>query len=257
MAAARRFVHLKELRVLGNSSKFPDQLLIYFDMQTQKEAQLATGLSNLMMQLLQSVNERRAFIKELEHLPGNLVAYKTRVELKCLHKDDLIKVMEMRKELDTAYPGFFGVGTTFDIFQNILFLYLEYDVWKSPGYGVLVFISSWFLVKWKVIEDVGEDDNFTCVSWLSVVEYVNVDGWIVTGFFRDVKKFLKKGKLEKVVAIIKSCTPNTLGDLTVILKDLFGTISGTIHYKVLTEERFAKAITDVLSCRVNYLIIKF
>ncbi|GJY25090.1 transposase, MuDR, MULE transposase domain protein [Tanacetum coccineum] len=34
-----------------------------------------------------------------------------------------------------------------------------------------------------------------------------------------------------------------VGDLTVTLKDLSGTIFGTIHYKVLTEERFAKAIT--------------
>ncbi|GKA54486.1 hypothetical protein Tco_0753435 [Tanacetum coccineum] len=95
----------------------------------------------------------------------------------------------------------------------------------------------------KVIEDVGEDDDFTRAPWLSAIDYVNVDGGIVTGCFGDVKKFLKNGKLEKVVAVIKSCTPNALGDLTVTLKDLSGTISGTIHYKVLTEERFTKAIT--------------
>ncbi|GJZ30174.1 hypothetical protein Tco_0575221 [Tanacetum coccineum] len=63
----------------------------------------------------------------------------------------------------------------------------------------------------KVIEDVGEDDNFTRASWLSMVEYVNVDGGIVTGYFGDVNKFLKNWKLEKVFAIIKSCTPNALG----------------------------------------------
>ncbi|GJX33584.1 transposase, MuDR, MULE transposase domain protein [Tanacetum coccineum] len=95
----------------------------------------------------------------------------------------------------------------------------------------------------KVIEDMDEDDDFTCASWLSVVEYVNVDGGIVTGCLGDVNKFLKNGKLEKVVVIIKSCTLNALSDLTVTLKDLSGTISGTIHYKVLTKERFAKAIT--------------
>ncbi|GKA89776.1 hypothetical protein Tco_0811588 [Tanacetum coccineum] len=49
---------------------------------TQREAQLANELSNLMMQLPQSVNERRALIEELEHLSGNLVSYKTRAELK-------------------------------------------------------------------------------------------------------------------------------------------------------------------------------
>ncbi|GJX41040.1 hypothetical protein Tco_0256030 [Tanacetum coccineum] len=95
----------------------------------------------------------------------------------------------------------------------------------------------------KVIEDVGEDDNFMRASWLSVLEYVNVDGGIVTGCFGDVKKFLKNGKLEKVVAVIRSCTLNTLGDLTVTLKHLSGTISSTIHYKVLIEEMFAKVIT--------------
>nr|GEW99031.1 hypothetical protein [Tanacetum cinerariifolium] len=61
--------------------------------------------------------------------------------------------------------------------------------------------------------------------WLNVVEYVNVDGGIVTGCFGDVKKFLKNKKLKKVVVIIKSCTQNALGDLTITLKDLFGTIS--------------------------------
>nr|GEW46286.1 hypothetical protein [Tanacetum cinerariifolium] len=95
----------------------------------------------------------------------------------------------------------------------------------------------------KVIEDACEDDDFTHASWLSVLDYVNVDGGIVTGCFVDVKKYLKNGKLKKVVAVIKSCTSNALGDLIVTLKDLSGTISGTIHYKLLTEERFAKAIT--------------
>ncbi|GJW90650.1 hypothetical protein Tco_0168203 [Tanacetum coccineum] len=95
----------------------------------------------------------------------------------------------------------------------------------------------------KVIEDVGEDDDFTRASWLSVLDYVDVDEGIMTGCFVDVKKFLKNGKLEKVVTVIKSCTSNALRDLTVTLKDLSGTISGTVHYKVLTDERFAKAIT--------------
>ncbi|GKD37950.1 putative reverse transcriptase domain-containing protein [Tanacetum coccineum] len=57
--------------------------------------------------------------------------------------------------LDTAYWGFLGVGTTFDIFQNIiLFPYLEYGVLSLSGYGVLslsrygilVIIHLWSLV---------------------------------------------------------------------------------------------------------------
>ncbi|GKA16883.1 hypothetical protein Tco_0696720 [Tanacetum coccineum] len=107
----------------------------------------------------------------------------------------------------------------------------------------------------KVIKDVGEDDNFMRALWLSMVEYVNVDGGIMTGYFRDVNKFLKNWKLEKVFAIIKSCTPNALGDLTVTLKDLFGSIFDTIHYKVLMEKRFAKEITVRASLRLHNVSI--
>nr|GEV49350.1 hypothetical protein [Tanacetum cinerariifolium] len=65
----------------------------------------------------------------------------------------------------------------------------------------------------KVIEDVGEVDDFTRASWLSILDYDNVDGGIVTGCFGNVKKFLKNGKLEKVVAVIKSFFPNALAIL--------------------------------------------
>ncbi|GJY67732.1 hypothetical protein Tco_0520766 [Tanacetum coccineum] len=108
----------------------------------------------------------------------------------------------------------------------------------------------------KVIEDVGEDGDFMRAPCLSVVEYVNVDEGIVIDCFKDVKKFLKNKKLKKVVAIIKSCTLNALGDLTVTLKDLSGTIFGTIHYKVLTEQRFAKEIT-VGACLILHNVFVF
>nr|GEU60283.1 hypothetical protein [Tanacetum cinerariifolium] len=45
---------------------------------------------------------------------------------------------------------------------------------------------------------------------------------IVNWCLGDIKNYLKNRKLEQVVAIIKSCTPNSLGDLTVTLKDLSG-----------------------------------
>ncbi|GJW35095.1 hypothetical protein Tco_0058015 [Tanacetum coccineum] len=41
---------------------------------------------------------------------------------------------------------FLGVGTTFDIFQNIHIPYLEYDVLSSSGYGVVIFFPLWSLV---------------------------------------------------------------------------------------------------------------
>nr|GEW75251.1 hypothetical protein [Tanacetum cinerariifolium] len=59
----------------------------------------------------------------------------------------------------------------------------------------------------KVVEDVGDDDDF------------------------------------KIVGIVKSCSPNMLGDLNVTMKDLSGTIPGTIHHKVIGKGGYGKDIT--------------
>ncbi|GJX43413.1 hypothetical protein Tco_0260089, partial [Tanacetum coccineum] len=59
----------------------------------------------------------------------------------------------------------------------------------------------------KVVEDVGDDEDFKGGSWVSAVEFVNANG----------------------------------EDLT--LKDLLGTISGTIHYKVVNDGGYEKDIT--------------
>ncbi|GKA49355.1 hypothetical protein Tco_0742428 [Tanacetum coccineum] len=51
------------------------------------------------------------------------------------------------KDLDTAYRGFLGVGTTFDIFQNILFPYslnMAYCLLLDTAYWIL--FPSWSLV---------------------------------------------------------------------------------------------------------------
>ncbi|PWA67608.1 hypothetical protein CTI12_AA313950 [Artemisia annua] len=90
----------------------------------------------------------------------------------------------------------------------------------------------------KVVEDVGEDEDFTRGPWLSVVEFVNANGGegVVFGCLGDIKSFINNGKVDQVVAIIKSCTPNALGDLTVTFKDLSGSIPGAIHHKIINDE---------------------
>ncbi|GKE26189.1 transposase, MuDR, MULE transposase domain protein [Tanacetum coccineum] len=65
----------------------------------------------------------------------------------------------------------------------------------------------------------------------------------VTGILGDVDNFLKKEKLEQVVGIVKSCSPNMLGYLNATLKDLSGTIPRTIHYKVIGKGGYGKDIT--------------
>ncbi|GJZ41312.1 hypothetical protein Tco_0588198 [Tanacetum coccineum] len=77
---------------------------------------------------------------------------------------------------------------------------------------------------------------------VSATNYVNAYGGTVTGCLGDIDNNLKKGKLEQVVAIVKSCSPNVLGDLTVTMKDLSGTIHGTVHYKVIGEGGYGKNI---------------
>ncbi|GKA76624.1 zinc finger, GRF-type containing protein [Tanacetum coccineum] len=72
----------------------------------QREAQQANELSNLtrQRQLLASVNYRRAIIEELERLPGNLVACKTREHLKRIQKAVFVEVIEPKKELRLQVP---------------------------------------------------------------------------------------------------------------------------------------------------------
>nr|GEZ89700.1 hypothetical protein [Tanacetum cinerariifolium]GEZ89704.1 hypothetical protein [Tanacetum cinerariifolium] len=79
----------------------------------------------------------------------------------------------------------------------------------------------------KVVEDVGEDVDFNSGVWVSATNYVNASGGTVTGCLRDIDNFLKKEKLEQVVAIVKSCSLNALGDLNVTLKDISGTVPGS------------------------------
>nr|GEW65049.1 hypothetical protein [Tanacetum cinerariifolium] len=90
-----------------------------------------------------------------------------------------------------------------------------------------------------VVVDVGEDEDFKGGSWVSAVDFVNANGGgIVNGCLGDIENYLKNGKLEQVVAIIKSCTPNAIGDLTVTLKDLsvLGNGSGVGGSGMLMEE---------------------
>ncbi|GJR63579.1 putative reverse transcriptase domain-containing protein [Tanacetum coccineum] len=91
------FVNLEQLRLLANSDLLKDQLLVYFNLKTQREVQLATEINNLTRQLVDIINERHSFIGELQQrLPTNVMAHKTRQELKGLQKDDMIRAIEMR-----------------------------------------------------------------------------------------------------------------------------------------------------------------
>ncbi|GJU66424.1 reverse transcriptase domain-containing protein [Tanacetum coccineum] len=94
----------------------------------------------------------------------------------------------------------------------------------------------------KVVEDVGEDSDFNSGAWISATNYVLSTGGTVTGCLGDINNFLEKGKLKQVVAIVKSCSPNCLGDLNVTMKDLSGTVRWTVHHKLLDMGTYGKDI---------------
>ncbi|GKD13903.1 reverse transcriptase domain-containing protein, partial [Tanacetum coccineum] len=86
-----------------------------------------------------------------------------------------------------------------------------------------------------------EDDHFMQGPWLQAIVYLHGEGVIVFGCLGDKKNHCIKGKLELVVGVVKSCTPNSLGDMTVTLKDPTGTMGGTIHDKVFQNENYGYA----------------
>nr|GEU92659.1 hypothetical protein [Tanacetum cinerariifolium] len=110
----------------------------------------------------------------------------------------------------------------------------------NKTYGALMSTQEYMQ---KVVEDVGDDEDFKSGVWVSATDYVNANGGIVTGCLGDIKNFLKNRKLDQVVAIVKSCSSNVIGDLTVTMKDLSGTIPRTIHYKVIGDGGYGKDIT--------------
>nr|GEU77752.1 hypothetical protein [Tanacetum cinerariifolium] len=121
-------------------------------------------------------------------------------------------------------------------------------LWPRPRSWFLYYKyleSSWKRVTFeaKVVEDVGDDEDFKSESWVSATDYVYAIGGIVTGCLEDIKNFLKNGKLEQVVAIVKSCSSNAIGDLIVTMKDLTSTIPEIIHHKVIGDRGYGKDIT--------------
>ena len=88
----------------------------------------------------------------------------------------------------------------------------------------------------KADEQLDPNECFTRGPWVGAVDYVHNNGGIVYGCLGNIDKFMKKGKLEQVIAIVMSVSPNAIGDLTVTLKDPTGSVSGAIHHKVINDE---------------------
>ncbi|GJY07216.1 GPCR kinase [Tanacetum coccineum] len=99
----------------------------------------------------------------------------------------------------------------------------------------------------KVVEDVGEDEDFKSGSWVSATDYVNANGGTMSGCLGDIKFFLKNGKLDQVVAIVKSCSPNggygkdiTVGAILILANVLVFSPKPSMHYLNITMRNVVK-----------------
>ncbi|KAK9277988.1 hypothetical protein L1049_027545 [Liquidambar formosana] len=92
-----------------------------------------------------------------------------------------------------------------------------------------------------------EDEDFTRNPWLSAVDFArrhgSGDGLAIGTPLCSIKDCQNIARVPQVVAIIKSCNPNGLGDLMVNLKDPTGTIGASIHQRVIAEGEFGREIT--------------
>ncbi|KAI3409563.1 uncharacterized protein J3R85_019165 [Psidium guajava] len=102
----------------------------------------------------------------------------------------------------------------------------------------------------RALENGDEDGgDFTLDPWVCAVEFVRQqglvddDGMAIGTPLCSIKGGTVPDKVSQVVAIVKSCTPNGLGDMMVTLKDPTGTVGATIHRKVLREKGFAQEIS--------------
>lgn len=102
----------------------------------------------------------------------------------------------------------------------------------------------------RIVEGNGEEDrDFKLNSWLCAMDFLGseVSGTLDDDTVRTPLRFVNQCKngerVAQVVAIIKSCAPNGLGDLIVTLKDPTGTIGATIHRKVLSKKEFGRDIS--------------
>ncbi|CAL5445275.1 unnamed protein product [Camellia sinensis] len=99
----------------------------------------------------------------------------------------------------------------------------------------------------RAVEDGEEDDDFKRNPWVFALQFLDrqgmVDGWPPSTPLSSIKKCLNIDRVDLVVAVIKSSTPNGFGDLMVALKDPTGSICANIHRKVIAEVEFGKEIS--------------
>ncbi|XP_045820284.1 homologous recombination OB-fold protein [Trifolium pratense] len=96
----------------------------------------------------------------------------------------------------------------------------------------------------RVLQNPHDTDlDFNSDPWVSAVQFLSSSQASITHLSSINKNLNGQGRVPGIVAVIKSCTPNGFGDMTVTLKDPTATIGASIHRKVFTKVEFGKDIT--------------
>ncbi|GJR69537.1 ribonuclease H-like domain-containing protein [Tanacetum coccineum] len=111
---------LDELVIAANSRGLFNGMLVYFDRENGKDLDFSNGLHNLWTELLERTNERQLFITELEGVCPSVMMYK------------ILKFLNESGDHDKYLP---------ESFMNRQWIRRM----SLHVYGVLVFMSSWFL----------------------------------------------------------------------------------------------------------------
>ncbi|XP_077210574.1 nuclear localized protein [Tasmannia lanceolata] len=90
-----------------------------------------------------------------------------------------------------------------------------------------------------------EDQDFKQNPWFCAMDFlaIEADFAMRSPLLCSIDTIRSTDRIPQVVGIVKSCTPNGLGDLIVTLKDPSGTIGASIHRKVLLESEFGRDIS--------------
>ncbi|TKY61069.1 C17orf53-like protein [Spatholobus suberectus] len=90
------------------------------------------------------------------------------------------------------------------------------------------------------------DRDFNTNPWLCALQFVRSQGMVDgddVAHGTPLSSIKSADRLALAVAVVKSCTSNGFGDMTVTLKDPTGTVSASVHRKVFAQGEFGKDIT--------------
>nr|KYP67448.1 Uncharacterized protein C17orf53 isogeny [Cajanus cajan] len=94
--------------------------------------------------------------------------------------------------------------------------------------------------------DSESDRDFSTNPWLCALQYVRSQGLVGgddVAHGTPLSSINNTERVPLVVVLVKSCTPNGFGDMTITVKDPTGTVGASVHRKVLAHAEFGKDVT--------------